>query len=186
MFKIYFFFLFTGDEDSNQPSKSNKSATQAPTHDQKNSKRTRAEVDDQIDESLPMFVQAALWQCFERMFGKRTLVESRGLRWGDVSLQDDPATGNERLVLKVGSSRGCQEEGEHPLQPWAVKLYKVFAEYRPSEAKEPNSPFYLVVKPKAKKEDHMWYINKPQAANKIGKYQVTKKNSAKRPRLEKN
>lgn len=133
-----------------------------------------------------MFVQAALWQCFERMFGKRKLVESRGLRWGDVSLRGHPATGNESLFLKVGSSRGCQEEGEHPLQPRAVNLYKVFEEYRPSEAKEPNSPFYLVVKPKAKKEDHVWYMNKPQAANKIGKYQVTKKNSAKRPHLEKN
>ena len=142
-------------------------------------------MDDQIQKSLPMYVQAALWQCFERMFGKRTLVESRGLRWGDVSLRGDPATGNERLFLKVGSSRGSQEEGEHPLQPRAVKLYKVFAKYRPSEAKEPNSPFYLVVKRKAKNEDHVWYINKPQAANKIGKYQVTKKNSAKRPRLEK-
>lgn len=184
MFLIYFFFLFTGDESSSQPSKSNKSATQAPP--QKNGKRTRAEVDDQIEESLPMFVQAALWRCFERMFGKRTLVESRGLRWGDVSLRGDPATDNERLFLKVGSSRGCQEEGEHPSQPWAVKLYKVFAEYRPLEAKEPHSPFYLVVKHKAKKEDHVWYINKPQATNKIGKYQITKKNSAKRPRLEKN
>ena len=184
MFIIYFFFLSTGNENSSQPSKSNKSATQAPP--QVNRKRTRAEVDDQIQKSLPMYVQAALWQCFERMFGKRTLVESRGLRWGDVSLRGDPATGNERLFLKVGSSRGCQEEGEHPLQPRAVKLYKVFAKYRPSEAKEPHSPFYLVVKPKAKKEDHVWYINRPQATNKIGKYQVTKNNSAKRARLEKN
>ena len=61
MFTIYFSFLSTGDEKSNQPSKSNNSATQAPPQIPVNSrKRTRAEVDDQIQESLPMFVQAAL------------------------------------------------------------------------------------------------------------------------------
>ena len=123
MFIIYFFFLSTGDENSSQPSKSNQSATQAPP--QISRKRTLAEVDDQMQKSLPMYIQAAPWQCCERMFRKRTLVESYSLRWPDVSLRRDPATGNERLFLKVGSSRGCQEEGEHPLQPAAVKLCKI-------------------------------------------------------------
>ena len=97
-----------------------------------NRKQTQAEVDGQIQKSIPMYLQAALCQCFERM--------SRALRWGDVSLRDDPVTGNERLFLKVGSSTAYrdydQEQGEHPLQPGAVRLNKFFAKYGPSEAKK--------------------------------------------------
>ena len=109
-----------------------------------NRKQTRAEVDRQIQKSIPMYLQAALWKCFERMFGKHTLIESLALRWwGDVSLRDDPVTGNERLFLKVGSSRTYQdydqEQGEHPVQPGAMRLNKLFAKYRPSEAKKPRS-----------------------------------------------
>ena len=82
-----------------------------------------------------MYFQAALCQCFERM--------SHALRWGDVSLRDDPVTGNERLFLKVGSSTAYrdydQEQGEHPLQPGAVRLIKFFAKYGPSEAKKAYS-----------------------------------------------
>ena len=47
-----------------------------------NRKQTRAEVDGQIQKSISMYLQAALCQCFERM--------SHALRWGDVSLRDDP------------------------------------------------------------------------------------------------
>ena len=126
MFIIYFFFLSTGDENSSQPSKSNQSATQAPY--QISRKRTRVEVDDQMQKSLPMYIQADPWQYCKRMqIRKRRLVESHSLRWRDVSLRHDAATGNERLFLKVGSSRGCQEEGEHPLQPAAVKLCQICA-----------------------------------------------------------
>ena len=118
-----------------------------------NRKQTRAEVDRQIQKSIPMYLQAALWKCFERMFGKHTLIESLALRWwGDVSLRDDPVTGNERLFLKVGSSRTYQdydqEQGEHPVQPGAMRLNKLFAKYRPSEAKKPRplwkTAFYCV------------------------------------------
>ena len=100
-----------------------------------NRKQTRAEVDGQIQKSIPMYLQAALCQCFERM--------SHALRWGDVFLRDDPVTGNERLFLKVGSSRAYQdydqEQGEHPLLPGAVRLNKFFAKYGPSEAKKAYS-----------------------------------------------
>jgi len=99
-----------------------------------------------------MYVQAAPWQCCKRMIRKCTLVESHSLRWSDVSLRGDPATGNDWLFLKVGSSRGCQEEGEHPLQPRAVKLCKGCAKYRPWKAREPNSPFYLECNLRKKKK----------------------------------
>ena len=100
-----------------------------------NRKQTRAEVDGQIQKSISMYLQAALCQCFERM--------SHALRWGDVSLRDDPLKGNERLFLKVGSSRAYpdydQEHGEYPLQPGAVRLNKFFAKYGPLEAKKAHS-----------------------------------------------
>lgn len=100
-----------------------------------NRKQTRAEVDGQIHKSIPMYLQAALCQCFEKM--------SHALKWGYVSLREDPVTGNERLFLKVGSSRAYQdydqEQGEHPLQPGAVRLNKFFAKYGLSEAKKAHS-----------------------------------------------
>ena len=117
------------------------SATKAAP--QMNRKQTRAQVDGQIQKSISIYLQAALCQCFERMFGKRTLIESHALRWSDVSLRDDPVTGNERQFLKVGSSRAYQdydqEQREHPLQPGAVRLNKFFAKYRPSVAKKAHS-----------------------------------------------
>lgn len=148
---------------------------------QQNRKRARAEVDDQI-RSIPMLVQAVLFQDFNRIFGKQTKIGSRCLRWGDVSLHRDPKTGSEWLILKRGGSRVSGGQGEHPLQPRAVKFYKIFEKRRPSEAKKVDSSFYLAVKPKVKNEDPVWYMNKPQAVNKIGKCQITRDKSAKRPR----
>lgn len=148
---------------------------------QQNRKRARAEVDDQIT-SIPMLVQAYLFQDFNKIFGKQTKIESRCLRWGDVSLHRDPETGSEWLILKRGS-RAYGGQGEHPLQHRAVTLYKTFQMKRPSEAKNCDSSFYLAVKPKVKDEDPVWYMNKPQAVNKIGKCQITRKSAIKRPRL---
>ena len=117
------------------------SATKAAP--QINRKQTRVEVDGQIQKSIPTYLQAAPWQRFEKMVGKHTLIDSCALRWGDVSLRDDPVTGNEPLFFKFGSSRAYQdydqEQGEHLVQPGAVRLNKFFAKYRPSEAKKPRS-----------------------------------------------
>lgn len=170
--------LFTGD--ISQPSQSNRSPTQMSP--QQNRKRARAEVDDQIT-SIPMLVQALLFQDFNKIFGKQTKIESRCLRWGDVSLHRDPETESEWLILQRGGSRAYGGQGEHPLQRRAVTLYKIFQKKRPSEAKNCDSSFYLAVKPKVKDEDPVWYMNKPQAVNKIGKCQITRKSAIKRPRL---
>ena len=90
-----------------------------------------------------MYLQAAPWQRFEKMVGKHTLIDSCALRWGDVSLRDDPVTGNEPLFFKFGSSRAYQdydqEQGKHLVQPGAVRLNKFFAKYWRSEAKKPRS-----------------------------------------------
>ena len=171
-------FLFTGD--ISQPSQSNMSPTQMLP--QQNRKRARAEVDDQI-RSIPILVQALLFQDFNKIFGKQTKIESRCLRWGDVSLHRDLVTGSEKLILKRGGSRARGGQEEHPLQPRAVKFYKIFAMKRPSEAKNLDSSFYLAVKPNVKNEDPVWYMNKPQAVSKIGKCQITWNKSAKHPRL---
>ena len=104
-----------------------------------NRKQTRAEVDGQTQKSIPMYLQAPPCQCFERMSGKRTLIKSHALRWGDVSLRNDPVTGNKRQFLKVFSSIAYQysdqEQREHPVQPGAERLNKFFA----TEARKSHS-----------------------------------------------
>ena len=46
-------------------------------------------------------LQRQVWYHLGQLFGFHTPIESHGLKWpDDVSLEEDPATGNERLVLK--------------------------------------------------------------------------------------
>lgn len=134
-------FLSTCIGDKSQPSQSNMSATKAAP--QINRNQTRAEVDGQIQKSIPTHLQAALCQCCERLFGKHLLTESHTLRWGDVSLRDDPMIGLDRVCLKYCCSRVYQdydqEQAEHPLQPVTTRLNRFFAKYVPSEAKNPRS-----------------------------------------------
>lgn len=132
-----------------------------------------------------MVLQTNLWQCLCELFGNLSLIESRGLKWGDVFLEKDPETGNERLVLNGGGSKTHQGQGELPSQELhlaAVRYYKEFESHRPPEMKEPFSPFFLAVKGKIKIGDPIWYMKKAQGTDKIGKVQPKKKGN-KRPRL---
>ena len=143
-------------------------------------KRPRAEADNELQKNFPVVLQAALWRYLGMLFGSYTLTESHGLKWGDVSLQRDPATGNERLVLKNCGSKIHQGQENQGLQSRAVKFYKVFARFRPHQMKQPHSPFYLAVKHKLKNGDQVWYMNKAQGVNKIGKFEPKNKRT-KRP-----
>jgi len=44
----------------------------------------------------PAVLQRQVWRHFDQLFGSFTQVQSKELKWGDVSLEKD-ATGNERL-----------------------------------------------------------------------------------------
>ena len=127
-------------------------------------------------------LQVALWKFLGKIFGNRTLTESRCLKWGDIFLLTDYKAGQERLGLKGAHSRG--EAENEALQTATVKLYKCFQCHRPYEMNQPQSSFYLAVKNKIKDGDPVWYMKKAQAVNKIGKVPKSKGGSKnKRQRL---
>ena len=139
-------------------------------------KRPQTDADDELKKNYAVVLQASLWRDLGMLFGKCTFIESRGLKWGDISLEEDPATGNEILVLENGSSQIHQEQQENQaLQSRAIKCYKAFERARPCEMKKPHSPFYLAVKHKFKNGDEVYYMNKAQGVDKIGKFQPQKK-----------
>ena len=115
------------------------------------------------------------------MFGKSTLIESRGLKWDDIFLDKDSKTGKERLGFK-GVHSSLEEPASETLHFAAVKCYKMFQRHRPTEMNQPQRPFYLAIKSKIKDGDPIWYMKKAQAANKIGKLPKSKGRS-KRQRL---
>ena len=116
------------------------------------------------------------------MFGKRTLIESRGLKWDDISLHKDPKTGKERLGFK-GVHSSIEEPVSEAFHFSAVICYKMFLLHRPAQMNQPQSPFYLAVKNKIKNGDRVWYMKRAQAVNKIGKLPNSKGRMRKRQRL---
>ena len=96
--KFIVFFLSTCIGDNSQPSQSNMSASKAAPHI--NRKQTQVEVDGQIQKSIPTYLKAALWQCFERMFGKHTVIESLALRPAAVRLRPPEAKKGPHLPWK--------------------------------------------------------------------------------------
>ena len=123
-------------------------------------KRTRLEYHG------PAVLQREVWWHLSQLFGSFTQMQSRKLKWGDVSLEKDSTTGNERLLLKAGySSR--QTLPQHDASP--VQIYKEFLSHRPRDMNNPDSPFYLAVKRRVKLGNSVWYLKRPQAVNKIGK-----------------
>lgn len=110
-----------------------------------------------------------------QLFGFLTQIESHRLKWGDVSMEEDPTTGNERLFLKAE----CSSKVRQAFQPVAqastdtactyqcpVNMYKKFKSHRPEEMNKPDSPFYLAVKHRRKPSNTVWYMKIPQGVNK--------------------
>ena len=132
-------------------------------------KRRRLEYHD------PAVLQRQLWWHLGQLFGFITQKQSRKLKWGDVSLEKDPTTGTERLVLKADCSSRTNQISKTQPQPSTdtsqcpVKIYKAFSSHRPREMNNPDSPFYLAVKWRVKPGNTVWYLKRPQAVNKIGK-----------------
>lgn len=120
-------------------------------------------------------LQRQVWWHLGQLFGFRTQIESHGLKWGDVSVVEDPTTGNERLVLQAECSskslRAFQPEAQAGTDTYQcpVSIYKEFESHRPKEMNKPKSPFYLAVKRRRKPSNTVWYMKLPQGVNKIGK-----------------
>lgn len=137
----------------------------------------------EFGEHNPVALQRTVWWFLALHFGFRARDESRRLQWGDVSLENDPDTGNEMLVWQAergSKTRQGQDKpsGHRAFYPTAqatdnqrcpVKYYKLFRSHRPIEMNQPEAPFYLAVKHKRKATDEVWYKKSPLGKNEIGK-----------------
>ncbi|KAK3754207.1 hypothetical protein QZH41_003309 [Actinostola sp. cb2023] len=163
---------------------------------------TKAEEDTlfesgQLSIEEPKALQKALWWFLSLHFAWRARDESRKLSWEDVSLENDPETGDECLIWKTekGSKTRTGQKGGHQraFEPKAyaitnksrcpVEFYKVFRSHRPQSMLAPDSPFYLAINHRRKPEDEVWYLDRPLGKNEIGKFL---KESAEAARLNKN
>lgn len=131
----------------------------------------------------PVALQRTVWWLLALHFGFRARDESRRLLWGDVSLENDPETGNEILVWKTergSKTRHGQDEssGRRAFYPTAqatgnercpVMYYKMFKSHRPLLMNQPESPFYLAIKHQRNPNDNIWYKRSPLGKNEIGK-----------------
>ncbi|KAK3742851.1 hypothetical protein QZH41_004527 [Actinostola sp. cb2023] len=137
----------------------------------------------ELGDSNPQVLQRTVWWLLSLHFGFRARDESRRLLWGDVSLENDPETGNEVLVWKAERGSKTRQGQDHPsghraFYPTAqatgnercpVKHYKTFMSHRPVEMNQPESPFYLAIHHQRKPEDIIWYKKCPLGKNEIGK-----------------
>lgn len=116
-------------------------------------------------------LQATLYECINKIFLKQSLTDSQCLRWGDITLSQDPEINKEKLI---GNSPGLETQSQldcDDLQAKAVDCYKTFQSHRPTEMNTPESPFFLAVKGKRKEGDPVWYLKRRQGLRKIGKRQ---------------
>ena len=121
--------------------------------------------------SNPTVLQRTLWWIIALHFGFRARDESRGLKWGDVTLEKDPETENDILVWRSKTRQGqdkpyalCafhQTARATGTECCPVKIYKKFAHHHQLEMNKPDSPFYLAVKHQRKPDDDVWYMRSP-------------------------
>ena len=126
---------------------------------------------DKPEDQRPAILQATLREYINKISSKQSLTDSQCLRWGDITLSQDPETNKEKLIanfpgLETQSQLDCDD-----LQAKAVDCYKTFRSHRPTEMNTPNSPFFLAVKRKRKEGDPVWYLECRQGLRKIGKRQ---------------
>ena len=165
------------------------------THGKGNKPHAADALDDKEEDALfdsgefglenPVSLQRTIWWFLSLHFGFRARDESRKLRWGDVELQQDPLTGQERLVwlaergtkTRIGQEHGHQRSFQPKIfatdnNRCPIKFYKAFESHRPAEMKKPDSPFYLAVRHHRKPTDTIWYMKSPLGKNEIGKFMV--------------
>lgn len=129
---------------------------------------------NELEDQRPTILQATLHDYINKIFRKRSFTDSHCLRWGDITLSQDPRTNKEILI---GNFSGLETQlseyqlDSDDLQAQAVNCYKEFRGHRPTEMNTPNSPFFLAVKRKRREGDPVWYMERRQGLRKIGKRQ---------------
>ena len=141
----------------------------------------------------PEVLQRTVWWVLSLHFGFRARDESRRLKWGDIVLSNDPETGCELMLWKAerGSKtrhgNGQQQRAFYPTaqatenERCPVQLYRAFAEHRPLEMKQPDSPFFLAINHRRQPSSQIWYSKAALGKSKIGKFLSKAAKAAKLP-----
>lgn len=115
-----------------------------------------------------------MWFLLTLHFGHRARHEARQMKFGDIVLRKDEASGEEHLEWSTEreskTRHGDENEHRRSFRPKAyetgdrkcpVACYKEFVYRRPEEAKSPESPFFLAVHHQRKPEDRIWFSKRP-------------------------
>lgn len=131
----------------------------------------------------PDVLSRTMWFLLTLHFGHRARHEARQMKFGDIVLRKDEASGEEYLEWSTEreskTRHGDENEHRRSFRPKAyetgdrkcpVACYKEFVYRRPEEAKSPESPFFLAVHHQRKPEDRIWFSKRPMGKNKIGQF----------------
>ena len=141
----------------------------------------------------PEVLQRTVWWVLSLHFGFRARDESRRLKWRDIVLSNDPETGCELVLWKAErGSKTRHGDGQHQraFYPKAqatenercpVQLHRAFAEHRPLEMKQPDSPFFLAINHRRQPSSEIWYSKAALGKNEIGKFLSKAAKAAKLP-----
>ena len=131
----------------------------------------------------PDVLSRTMWFLLTLHFGHRARHEARQMKFGDIILRKDEASGEEFLEWKTErkskTRQGDENEHRRCFRPKAyqtgdrkcpVACFKEFVSRRPEETKSPESPFFLAVRHGRKPDDPIWFLNSPMGKNKIGRF----------------
>lgn len=129
----------------------------------------------QLSTDNPRALLNTMWFLNGKLFGLRGVKEHHQMRIQDVTLKTDENNEeflelNERgTKTRTGLTSDSRpfnpkmfQDVAHP-ERCPVKIYKEFIQHRPVKMNEPDSPFYLGVKPKP--ADDVWFICAPLGHN---------------------
>ena len=136
----------------------------------------------QLGSSTPDSILQTLWLYNTVHFGLRSCQEHRDMCWGDVSLKRDD---NGHEYLQFCERQTKTRSGENPkdvrvVKPrlWAniknpdqcpVKIYKIYAEKRPTNFSSPEHPFYIAATAVHQPSPRdIWFKRNPVGINKLG------------------
>ena len=124
-----------------------------------------------------------MWFLLTLHFGHRARHEAREIKFGEIALKKDEASGEEYLEWTTEreskTRHGDENEHQRSFRPKAYETgdrkcpascFKEFVYRRPEEAKSPESPFFLAIRHQRNPEDKIWFVNSPMWKNKIGQF----------------
>ena len=139
--------------------------------------------EDQFGIHDPDVPSRTMWFLLTLHFGHRARHEARQMKFGDIILRKDEASGEELLEWKTEreskTRHGDENEHRRCFRPKAyqtgdrkcpVACFKEFVSRRPEETKSPESPFFLAVRHGRNPDDQIWFLNSPIGKNKIGRF----------------